>query len=289
MAKSTAKSRAARKRAKDKPTLAQRADRHLLYQQSVQEPEVEARFFARTYRQHFGSEARFLREDFCGTFAVCCEWVKRGKDRTALGVDLDPDPLAWGIEHNLAQLPDAAQRRVELLQDDARKQVAPGADVLAAQNFSFWIFKTRAEVREYFAATLGNLARQGILVLDMMGGPECLVENQVDQRRVRGFTYEWEQERFDPITHDCRFHIHFAFRDGSRLDRAFTYDWRMWSIPEVRELLLEAGYDRVVVYWEGADAKGEGNGVYRPRQHAGSDPCWIAYIVGVKDGPKRKA
>ena len=64
---------------------------------------------------------------------------------------------------------------------------------------------------------------------------------------------------------------------------AFQYDWRLWTIPEVREVLLEAGFDRADAYWEDSDARsGEGNGVYRRREHGSSDPAWNAYIIGVK-------
>ena len=99
----------------------------------------------------------------------------------------------------------------------------------------------------------------------------------------RGFDYVWEQKRFDPITHRCEFVIHFDFPDGSRMRRAFVYDWRLWTIPEVRELLTEAGFRSSDVYWESTDKKtGQGNDVYRRRQHADSDPAWVAYVVGVK-------
>ena len=39
-----------------------------------------------------------LREDFCGTFAICCEWAKSGATFEAHGVDLDPEPLQYGKE-----------------------------------------------------------------------------------------------------------------------------------------------------------------------------------------------
>ena len=121
------------------PTLAQQADRYDLYQRSVQEAEVEGEFFDRVYRSLNDRAPEILREDFCGTFAVCCEWVKV-EGRTALGVDLDPEPLAWGREHNLSKLEPAAQKRVTLVEGDVRTVRDPKADVLAAQNFSYWFF-----------------------------------------------------------------------------------------------------------------------------------------------------
>ena len=263
--------------------MASRADRYDLYLKSVQEPDHEATFINRVYRQEFGRPPKSLREDFCGTFAVCCSWVRGKPQRRAIGVDLDPEPLAWGRKHNLVKLPEASQSRVELLQEDVRAVCGPKVDAVAAQNFSFCIFKQRDELRKYFRAAYRNLRPQGVMVLDQMGGPETLEEEHEDVHRQKGFTYVWEQHSFDPITHDITCFIHFRFRDGSAIRRAFRYDWRLWTIPEMRELLAEAGFRRTDVYWEDTDSEtGEGNDVYRRREHAESDSAWIAYIVGIK-------
>ena len=263
--------------------LATLADKYELYQRSVQSPDCDVSFFTRTFKSYFKRAPLVLREDFCGTAAVCCEWVDSQKDRRALGVDLDPEPLTWGRNHNLARLDPEAQARVQLVEADVREVRGPKADVIAAQNFSFYLFLTREELLGYFRAAYRNMAREGIIVLDMLGGPECMDDDLEEVRRFRSFKYVWEQARFDPITHACQFHIHFRFPDGSEMRRAFSYDWRLWSIPEVRELLTEAGFRSADVYWEGTDARtGKGNDVYRRRKHAESDPAWVAYLVGVK-------
>lgn len=268
-----------------KKTKAQRADKYDLYQQSVQNADHEAEFCLRAYRDAFGRKAmpRVLREDFCGTFAVCCEWVKLDKRFEAVGVDLDPEPVAWGREHNLSKLDEAQQKRVTLVRGDVRDVSKTKADIVAAENFSFWLFKTRDGLRDYFRAAYKNLKPKGIFLLDMMGGSSLMNEDQKDKHKYKGFRYEWEQVRFDPITHDVLFHIHFKFKDGSRLNKAFTYDWRLWSLPEVRELLAEAGFRDSVVYWENEDPKtGKGDNTWRRRKHATPDDCWIAYVVGIK-------
>jgi len=263
--------------------LAALADKYDLYQRSVQSPENEVAFFDRVFRTYHKRPPLLLREDFCGTAAVCCEWAKSRRDRRAVGIDLDPKPLAWGEKHNLSQLSADERNRVELRKADARDVLAPRADVIAAQNFSFYFFKTREELARYFRAAYRNLGRQGVLVLDVLGGFECMKEDTEEVRGYRSFKYVWEQARFDPITHACRFHIHFRFPDGSEMKRAFTYDWRLWSMPEIRELLTAAGFRAADVYWEGADPRtGKGNDVYRRREHAESDPAWIAYLVAVK-------
>lgn len=272
-----------KKRAKRKISLASQADRYQLYQTSVQTPDYEVDFFNRVYKAAYGQKPLILREDFCGTHAVCCDWVRRGKDRIAVGVDLDPEPLQWGIEHNQSKLPDSQRQRIELIKDDVRKVQGPKADVLAAENFSYWYFKTRDELRNYFKIARRNLKAKGVMVLDIMGGPESMEENEEDVRRLKGFKYVWEQHRLDPVTHDFTCYIHFRFPDGSELKRAFTYQWRFWTIPELTELLTEAGFKRVDVYWEGTDPDtGDGNEKYGKVTSAPQDSAWVAYLVAVK-------
>lgn len=278
-----------KKKNKDKPPLADRADRYALYGLSVQEPSNEAEFFTKTYTALNGKAPRTLREDFCGTHAVCCEWVKLHPDNTAIGVDLDPEPLAWGKAHLQDKLTDEQRSRITLFEDDVRTASETKADVLAAQNFSFFLFKTRAALRDYFEHARANLADDGIMVMDMMGGSECYEEDHEDIRTIESdvpgfkkFKYIWEQKRFNPISADARFHIHFRFKDGSALEEAFTYDWRFWTMPEVRELLDEAGFSESTVYWETTDEDGEETGEFEPATEGDADPSWIAYIVARK-------
>jgi hypothetical protein len=264
---------------------ARNADRYTLYGLSVQEPSHEVVFFDQIYREAFGKTPRVLREDFCGTFAVCCAWAQK-RGRVAIGVDLDPEPLAWGREHNLGRLTATQQKNVRLIQDDVRSVSRPKADILAAQNFSFWVFKQRHEVIDYFRHAHRNLNKQGLMVLDMMGGSECYVVGHRDFRKIgkgrKQFTYVWEQHSYNPINHDASFYIHFHFQDGSKLKRAFEYHWRFWTIPEVREMLAEAGFSRTHVYWEGVDAAGEGDNDWKRSEQGAADASWLAYIVAEK-------
>ena len=81
---------------------------------------------------------------------------------------------------------------------------------------------------------------------------------------------------------NCR--IHFRFPDGSIMRNAFEYDWRLWTLPEVRELLAEAGFEDIQTYWEGTDPDDEesGNGEYTPVREGDADPAYICYIVAQK-------
>lgn len=271
---------AARKNGKG-ATLAERADRHVLYQLSVQNVETEIDFVDETYRELRGRKAKFLREDFCGTANTSCEWVRRRKNNRAVGVDIDPDPLAWGREHNVADLPEGGIERVELLQADVLEAETEPADCILAMNFSYWLFTSRERMVHYFKRVRSSLAKDGLFFLDCYGGYDAFREYQ-ERRKVEGedFTYVWDQHDYDPITGSMQCYIHFVFPDGSKLDRAFSYHWRLWTLPELREMLTEAGFPRVRVYWEQSDEEtGEGNGEFREAARGEADAGWIAYLV----------
>lgn len=274
------------KQPKSKQTMAEKADRHNLYQLSVQHADHEVEFFEKAFRAEFRRKPYVLREDFCGTYSVCCEWVKSHNRRSAIGVDLCGDTLAWGNENNASKLTGKQRDRLTVLEQDVRKKNNPRADVLAAQNFSFWYFKTRQEVIDYFKIARANLNDEGVMVMDMMGGGGCLVEGQVDKRTIKkgknGFKYHWEQARFNPITSDCSFYIHFKFPDGSKLKRAFEYHWRFWTIPEVREMLEEAGFSASFVYWEEEDDDGDATGEWVKMAEVPNQEAWICYLVAVR-------
>ncbi len=260
-------------------TEASRADKYVLYERAVQVPEADVRFLRRIYRQHFGREARTLREDFCGTAALCCAWVKSNAANRAFGVDLDPEPLAFGREHHLGALAPSAEARVRLFEGDVRSVTHEKVDVTVGFNFSYFLFKSRPALLEYFRHARTTLKSEGLFVLDIFGG--CDAHRQMEEDTDHGdFVYTWEQARYDPIAMEVLCHIHFEFPDGSRKARAFTYDWRLWSIREIRELLAEAGFSGSQVYWEGTDrSTNSGNGIYTLREQAPDDPAFVAYVA----------
>lgn len=261
------------------PGRAASADKYALYEEAVQDAPVEMEFVAETFAELRDREARVLREDFCGSAWAACEWVKRDPQNRAIGVDLDADVLQWGREKHLARLSEEQQARVQLLEGDVLATSTDPADITVAMNFSYWIFKQREQLREYFRTVHDGLADDGIFVMDCYGGYEAFQDEYKEDRDCGSFTYTWEQEYYDPVTGDYSCHISFKFKDGSRLRRAFSYHWRLWTLPEIRELLQEAGFSDVTVYWQGEDEDGEGNGVFEPVEHGEADPAWICYLV----------
>jgi SAM-dependent methyltransferase len=272
----------AKRKKKATTTLADKADRYALYERSVQAPDVDAGFAVDVFRSEFRKRPTRLREDFCGTAAVCCEWVKLHAGNRAWGVDLDPEPLDWGTRHNVQALAKRQQQRVRLIEGDVRMTATPSVDVVMAQNFSYFLFPDRPTLLRYFRSVRRQLDDHGIFILDMYGGPEAL-RAQIEETDYDDFTYCWDQDDFDPVTRQARCFIHFEFPDGSRLDEAFRYEWRMWTIPELREVLDDAGFTATEVWWEGTDpVTGEGDGEYTPVEHAEADDAWICYLVAIK-------
>ncbi len=265
-----------RKPAKPPRFSAKTADKHDLYQRSVQDAETESRFIEKVFKKRVGRPAESLREDFCGTALLTATWVKRGPQRRGIGIDLDPSVLAWGTKHNIAPLGDASER-VKLYQQDVRDSIPEKVDVIGAFNFSYWIFMTRDEMRKYFAHVRRGLKKDGIFLLDAYGGWDAQ-EPMLENRPMRGgFTYVWDQDKFCPITHRITNYIHFHFKDGTKLERAFTYEWRYWTLPELTELLAEAGFRDIEVYWDTSDD--DVHEAYKPRKRAENQPGWLAYLA----------
>lgn len=276
---------------------ARSADRHVLYTASVQNVEAEIDFVDKTYRKLRGRHAVSLREDFCGTAATSCEWVRRRPANVAYGLDLDAETLEWGRRNNIARLPEKARPRVHLYERDVRlPQSVVRPDAVLAMNFSYWIFPERAQLIEYFSSVRRSIASDGVFFLDFFGGYEAQQEMEEPRKVVlpvdrcagalagasegqRTFTYVWDQKHYNPITGEYHCDIHFRFRDGTQMKRAFSYKWRLWSMPEIRDALRDAGFGVVTVYWEGTEEDGSGNGVFRPSLKGEVCPGWIAYIT----------
>lgn len=259
------------------------ADRHVLYGLSVQNVESEIDFVDDTYKELRGRRASRLREDFCGTASTSCEWIKRRRTNTAVGLDTCRDTLDWGLAHNVAALTPAQAKRITLLQRDV---LTPGRgagnmDTVLAMNFSYWTFNTRALMIQYFSAVRKSLAEGGLFILDFYGGYESRKEMR-ERKDMGSFTYVWDQHQYNPITGSMTCYIHFHFPDGSKMKRAFEYHWRLWDLPELREVLADAGFARTTVYWEGTDEDGEGDGNFEPSEQGEADPAFVAYIVAEK-------
>ncbi|MHC4127137.1 MAG: class I SAM-dependent methyltransferase [Planctomycetota bacterium] len=258
------------------------SDKHELYEQSVQNPEGEGDFIDQVWKERRRRLARHIREDFCGTAIASVEWIKRRKTNTAVAVDIDADVLAWARARLPERLDDEQRTRLTLRQADVHTVRTEPVDSILAMNFSYYLFKTREALGHYFRRAHHALIDDGIFLLDAYGGSDSFLEIK-EKRRVEGFTYIWDQAAYNPITGDALNHIHYRFPDGSEIKKAFTYDWRLWTLPEIQELLLDAGFREVTVYWEGTDEEtGEGDDKFTPTRRGEACQGWIAYLVAEK-------
>jgi len=265
-------------------------DKQMLYTAAVQSVDADADFFQRIYKKKRGERCTRLREDFCGTAALACEWVGRSKQNEAWGVDLHRPTLDWGRKYNVPTI-GAAAERLHLIEGDVLEPREPAVDVAVAMNFSYSVFKNRELLGRYFSVVRKTLRPGGILFTDALGGPEAM-DSMLEKRKIKrskapdgtkvpGFTYVWEQASFNPVNHDFKCHIHFKLPDGSKMKRAFTYDWRLWTLPEVQELMIEAGFAETAVYGEGWDDETDDtDGIFRRRKKFDNQSAWVAYVVG---------
>ncbi|OUU22748.1 MAG: hypothetical protein CBC13_07255 [Planctomycetia bacterium TMED53] len=270
--------------AKKKSTLltAKNTHRHALYQSAVQEPEADTRFMEERFCEKFGKSPILLREDFCGTGFLSATWVKEKAHRRAVGYDLDQPTVEWGLENNISPLSAEEKARIELRIADVLEAPLDPVDVVCAMNFSWWIFKDRDQLLNYFRSVRKSLPDEGMFVLDIYGGSEAYIEVEEEHEKEldgEDFYYIWDQDKVCGISDELLCYIHFRFKDGSAMKKAFTYDWRRYGMKESQDLLREAGFDTVEVYWEGSDEDGDGDGEFSLETHAENSEAWIAYLV----------
>jgi hypothetical protein len=256
--------------------------------------------FAANFKALQNREPRRLREDFCGTFLHCCEWVSMHKNNTAVGVDNDAEVLSWARDEfgsPFGLLDEEEQARIQTFEQDVLKTTVAaggdaknGFDLICALNFSYSIFKERAKLLEYFRVVKSSLAADGLFFLDAHGGRTICqsglkVVHQVngagaiEEAGLDGVEYEWEQVSWDPITSNLQCAIHFAFPDGSRLENAFEYDWRHWRLAELQDVLRDAGFSKLHVFWPDVDNEGDLTGTYSEAATGRDDETFSAYIA----------
>jgi SAM-dependent methyltransferase len=258
-------------------TLEQKYD---YYERSVQNAEGEVSFMHDEFKRFYGRPPFTMREDFCGTGAISCKWVEQDKNCEAYGVDLDPEPIKMGFERHYSNLTKKQQERMHYLCQNVLSTTAPKVDVVCAFNFSYFIFKTRKQILQYFRSVRKSLNKQGVFFLDIFGGPESQ-KLVTDVKKLKGLTYYWECQHFNPFTHECTFAIHFKDHKGKKHRNVFTYDWRLWTMPELRDVLREAGFAKTIPYWEGDDDEGGGNGEFAAAEDAENCDAWVSYIAAL--------
>nr|XP_043610593.1 uncharacterized protein LOC122582285 [Erigeron canadensis] len=302
-----------------------------LYQQSVQSPKGDISYLQKFFFTYVGGRPPLhLQEDFCGTALLSTEWLRSDSRRTAIGLDLDAEALDWCMENNVNKIGADISSRIflyhgnvlhpndailvksnlqnimhnvtlEVKDNDsegivepvANSEAIPPRDIVCAFNYSCCCLHSRHELVLYFKHALSTLSKQGgIFVMDLYGGTSSECELRME-RRFPSFTYTWEQAGFDIIQRKTRISLHFTLQkhQKKKLRHAFSYSWRLWSLPEIKDCMEEAGF-RSVHFWirqmpdsgniKSMDGFGEGRDIkYEEATSFQQQDSWNAYIVGV--------
>ncbi len=256
-------------------------DKHYYYEKAVQNPSHEVEFLAKEYKRLRKRKAVSLREDFGGTGFLSCEWVMDAKSNTAVAIDLDDDPIEYGKKKHYARLSANEQKRMNYIKGNVLDENNPSADIICAFNFSYFIFKKRTALLNYFRSVRKKMGPESVFFLDLFGGPESqtLMEEETEHE---SFSYYWDCQKFNPLTNECTFAIHFKDAQGKKHKNAFVYHWRLWSMPELRDLLIEAGFSQTIAYWEEDDEDDEGgNGTFYPSEEEENCESWVTYIAAL--------
>ena len=261
---------------------AKSADKYELYEKSVQSVDFEVEFIDKMFKKYNRGICLDIREDFCATASISVAWVKDNNSKRAYAIDLDKKILNVAKKRMDKSLSKEQSSRLTLIHGDSQTLVTKKVNSVVAMNFSYWVFKKRTDLKKYFYNSYKYLKKDGIFIVDAYGGYEAHQELE-ESTKYKGFTYVWDQYKFNPINNHITCFIHFEFSDGSRIKRAFRYDWRLWSLPEITECLKSVGFTSVDIYMQGWDEKNncESDQFYR-RTKCDADPGWIAYIVALK-------
>ena len=275
-----AKAKPGTKRAKRLPPF----DRYFHYTNSVQgaahDAALMARMFAAVWRGP-PPKTIVMQEDFCATAELCYEWVALGPHMKAVGIDLDADSLAWGEKHHGVEMSPDVTSRVRLIHGDVLVDHGVRPHMISAFNFSYSFIHSRDLLKQYLTACYDGLTPGGMLILDCFGGADYIAEPHSNKRRnvEHKFNFWWNVHSFDALSHRIFCSIDYQ-RDGEkRRNKVFTYDWRLWTPPELTDALKEVGFSHVEYWSEGLDRSGAGNGKFQPVTKEVGCSTWICYII----------
>lgn len=229
-------------------------DKHDLYELCVQSPKD----LVPLLRAIHGGNPITIGEDFSGTAALSHLWVERDGAK-AVAVDFDNESLHKRGAHD----------RITKHECDVRDVNEP-CDVLFVGNFSIGYLHTRDELVEYLTHVKSRLEAGGVFICDTYGGDTAYTLGGVHRAHPmpggKLCRYTWEQHEADPTTGMVMNLIHFRVERAGviefELDDAFVYEWRLWSIPELRDAMSDAGFKESLVYTKLADALDDDGNAY---------------------------
>ena len=256
-----------------------RDEKYRLYEASVQNPEADINFINKVYKKTFKRKPITIREDFCGTGTMACEWVKQSSEHLAYGIDLDIEPISYGLDHHYIPMTDDQQKRMSYIKGNVLENYDFRTDVIVAFNFSYFLFKKRSDLLNYFKSVRKHLGNESMFFLDLFGGTDARKEIE-ESNKHKNHTYFWECSSYNPLTAECLYYIHFKKHDTQvKYEKVFTYDWRMWDAKEIQDVLIDAGFSNIQIFWEGEDENGDGDGNFKAATKADNCESWVTYIT----------
>jgi len=253
-----------------------------LYELTVQNPAALVPLLLAIH----GGSPRVLAEDFSGTAALSRAWLKAVPRSKAVAADIDPEPLRRAGRN---------QRLKTIVADVLRSPLLAQhrADVLFVGNFSIGEIHARRDLVRYLRRAKARLNPGGVFVCDTYGGESAFRTGSIQRMhpgpkrdpalRIR---YTWQQRAADPITGRVENALHFRTDRGGDIEQeltdAFVYRWRLWSLPELRDAMLEAGFQAAQIHQQIPDAvDAEGKAYARPiTDPAELDDSYIVCVAG---------
>ena len=254
-------------------------EKYHLYEKSVQNFEGDIEFLNEEFQKINNRKPLGLREDFCGTAAMSCSWVTQSDQHKAWGIDLDLEPINYGKQNHYANLNPEEKQRMLYVNGDVTDNYHFKTDIIVAFNFSYQVFKKRNKLLSYFKSVKKSLSPQGVFFIDIFGGTQTRQELE-EETVFDEHSYYWDCDQYNPITHEVMYYIHFKI-GRKKYKKVFTYDWRLWSIAEISEMMEDAGFKKVFTYWEGEDEDGEGDGNFYLSKNEENCDSWVTYICGI--------
>lgn len=254
-----------------------------LYELCVQSPSHVVQLL----RAIHGEEPLLLGEDFAGSGAVGRAWVAQSQHHHAACVDRDA--------HALQRCQDTP--RIATRVGDNLEENTP-ADAIWVGNFSIGYLHDRPSLLAYLRHVRTRIKQGGVFVCDTYGGETAYTIGQVHRFhplpqhlapdgkggwRVR---YTWEQREADPLKGMVTNALHFRIERAGVIEAehidAFIYHWRLWSVPELRDAMHEAGFTSTDVYAQLPEAvDDQGRPYIRPIEHADElDGSFIVCVAG---------
>lgn len=220
-----------------------KSDKFNLYQKSVQNVKIEVEFFRKCYRMIYNKVATKFREDFCSTALLSCEWVRNNVMNIAVGLDIDPEALAWGLENNVNNL-NSGSDRIRLLNHNVLTPYDEKEkfEIICSLNYSHFLLTKRKDLFTYFNNVHKSLDNKGIFILDFYGGSHIYEDHKYQQEKSHHF-YQFSGKQMNILNNQSLCSLNYKVGKNKFVPH-FKFDFRIYSIIEMKEILEEVGFKK---------------------------------------------